>query len=214
MLNDTRAYVGRKVLERKLRHLKRSIKVCNINDAKSVGIIFNATHMVSFEIIKNFMKDLSVRKVNVTALGYVHSKKLIDHYLYRKGFVFFTKSNLNWYKRPVKDSVEDFIKKPFDILINLCLEDYYPIQYIVALSAATFKVGKYFNEPHYLDFMIDTEKEKQIMKDLKKEVSKDKKPDETNKDIEKDIDKKVEIELQLNFLLDQLLYYLSIIKRN
>ena len=214
MLNDTRAYIGRKVLERKLRHLNRNIRVCNINDAKNVGIIFNATHLVSFEIIKNFMKDLSVKKTNVTALGYVHSKKLIDHYLYRKGFIFFTRSNLNWYKRPLKDSVDDFIRKPFDILINLCLEDYYPIQYIVALSAATFKVGKYFKEPHYLDFMIDTEKEKQIMQDLKKEVDKDKKPDETNKDIERDIDKKVEIELQLNFLLDQLLYYLSIIKRN
>lgn len=214
MLSDTKAYIGRKVLERKLRHSKRNIKVCNISDAKRVGIIFNATHLVSFEIIKNFMKDLSGRRVSVSALGYVHSKKLIDHYLYRKGFIFFTRGNLNWYKKPVKDSVEDFIKKPFDILINLCLEDYYPVQYIVALSAATFKAGKYFNEPHYLDFMIDTEKEKQIMKELKKEVDKDKKPDEINKDIEKDIDKKVEIELQLNFLLDQLLYYLSIIKSN
>ena len=62
--------------------------------------------------------------------------------------------------------------------------------------------------------MIDIEKEKQVMHDLRKEVNIDKKPDDKNIDFEKDIDKKVEIELQLNFLLNQLIYYLSIIKSN
>jgi len=214
MLYDTKTFIGRKVLIRKLKHLKRVTKVCNINDARNIGIIFNATNMASFEIIRNFIKSLSGKKVKVNALGYVHSKKLIDHYLYRKGFDFFTKGNLNWFNKPVKDTVENFIKKPFDILINLYLEEYYPIQYIVALSASTFKVGKYFDEPNYLDFMIDIEKEKQVMHDLRKEVNIDKKPDDKNIDLEKDIDKKVEIELQLNFLLNQLIYYLSIIKSN
>lgn len=214
MLYDTKTFIGRKVLIRKLKHLKRVTKVCNINDARNIGIIFNATNMASFEIIRNFIKSLSGKKVKVNALGYVHSKKLIDHYLYRKGFDFFTKGNLNWFNIPVKDTVENFIKKPFDILINLYLEEYYPIQYIVALSASTFKVGKYFDEPNYLDFMIDIEKEKQVMHDLRKEVNIDKKPDDKNIDLEKDIDKKVEIELQLNFLLNQLIYYLSIIKSN
>ena len=214
MLYDTKTFIGRKVLIRKLKHLKRVTKVCNINDARNIGIIFNATNMASFEIIRNFIKSLSGKKVKVNALGYVHSKKLIDHYLYRKGFDFFTKGNLNWFNKPVKDTVENFIKKPFDILINLYLEEYYPIQYIVALSASTFKVGKYYDEPNYLDFMIDIEKEKQVMHDLRKEVNIDKKPDDKNIDLEKDIDKKVEIELQLNFLLNQLIYYLSIIKSN
>ena len=214
MLYDTKTFIGRKVIKRKLKHLKRVTKVCNINDARNIGIIFNATNMASFEIIKNFIKSLSGKKVKVNALGYVHSKKLIDHYLYRKGFDFFTKGNLNWFNKPVKDTVENFIKKPFDILINLYLEEYYPIQYIVALSASTFKVGKYYDEPNYLDFMIDIEKEKQVMHDLRKEVNIDKKPDDKNIDLEKDIDKKVEIELQLNFLLNQLIYYLSIIKSN
>ena len=91
MLYDTKTFIGRKVLERKLKHKKRATKVCNINDAKNIGIIFNATHLVSFEIIRNFMMSISSKKVNVYALGYVHSKKLIDHYLYRKGFDFFTK---------------------------------------------------------------------------------------------------------------------------
>jgi hypothetical protein len=80
LIDDTRVYFGRKVLQKKLRNLKRSTKVCNINSAKTVGIIYNATNSVSFEIIKDFTKILAQKKIEVSVLGYVHSKKLIDHY--------------------------------------------------------------------------------------------------------------------------------------
>jgi hypothetical protein len=214
MLNNTKVYIGKKVLERKLRDRVRSTKVCNINEAKNIGIIFNATQLVSFEIIRNLTKELTERKIKVFVLGYVQSKKLIDHYLYRKGFSFFTKSNLNWFKKPVSDSVEEFINIPFDMLINLCLEESFPIQYIVALSASTFKVGKYSDEPNYLDFMIDIEKEKQEMRDLQKQINEDKKNDSSNEEVEKEIEKKIDIDFQLNFLINQLMYYLSILKGN
>jgi hypothetical protein len=201
-LNNTKAYIGQKVLERKIRDRNRTIAVCNINDAKKIGIIFNATHLISFEIIRNFVKELSQKKISVNALGYVNSK----------GFNFFTKSNLNWFNKPVTDTVEEFINIPFDILINLCLEEYYPIHYVVALSISTFKVGKYFKEPNYLDLMIDIEKEKKVMKDIKSEVTDDIKPDKTDREIEESIEEKVDIEFQLDFLISQLMHYLSIIK--
>ena len=214
MLNNTKTYIGKRVLKRKLRDRARSTKVCNINEAKNIGIIFNATQLVSFEIIRNLTKELTERKIKVSVLGYVHSKKLIDHYLYRKGFSFFTKGNLNWFKKPVSESVEEFINIPFDILINLCLEESYPIQYIVALSASSFKVGKYSDEPNYLDFMIDIEKEKQEMRDLQKQITEDNKNESSDKEIEKEIEEKIDIDFQLNFLINQLLYYLSILKGN
>jgi hypothetical protein len=214
IIDDTKRYVGRRVLQNKLKSIKRNPKVCNINEAKSVGIIYNATNSVSFEIIRDFTRILMQKKIEVSVLGYVHSKKLIDHYLYRKGFDFFTKNNLNWYSRPKSDTVDDFIKKPYDILINLSLEKYYPIQYVLALSPSTFKVGKYFNEPNYMDMMIDIEKEKKAMKDVKEEISKDKKVDEQKKEIEKEVEEKVDLELELSFLINQIMHYLTIIKSN
>lgn len=214
LIDDTRVFMGNRVLQKKLRHLSRQTKVCNIDEAKTIGIVFNATNTVSFEIIKDFTKILTQKKIEVSVLGYVHSKKLIDHYLYRKGFDFFTKNNLNWYNRPVSDTVEDFIKKPYDILINLSLEKYYPIQYVLALSPSSFKVGKYFDEPNYMDMMIDIEKEKKAMKDVKDEVSRDKKVEVKKKEIENEVEKKVELELQLSFLINQIMHYLTIIKSN
>lgn len=214
LIDNTRVYVGRKVLQKKVRNLKRDASVCNINKAKTIGIIYNATNAVSFEIIRSFTKMLAQRKIEVSVLGYVDSKKLIDHYLYRKGFDFFTRNNLNWYNRPKSDTVEDFMKKPYDILINLSLEKYYPLQYVLALSPSTFKVGKYFEEPNYMDLMIDIEKEKKAIKDVKEEISRDIEVDEKKKEIEKEIEEKVDIELQLSFLINQIMHYLAIIKSN
>jgi len=214
VMDNTRVYVGRMLLQKKLRNLKRNTRVCNIDEAKTVGIIYNATNSVSFEIIKDFTKILAQKKIEVSVLGYVHSKKLIDHYLYRKGFDFFTKNNLNWYNRPQSDTVDDFMNKPYDILINLSLERYYPIQYVLALSPSSFKVGKYYDEPNYMDLMIDIEKEKKAMKDVKEEIARDKVVDEKKKEIEKEIEEKVDIELQLSFLINQIMYYLTIIKSN
>jgi len=214
LIDDTRVYIGRKVLHSKLKSLKRNIKVRNISEAKSVGIIYNATNAVSFEIIRDFTKILMQKKIEVSVLGYVDSKKLIDHYLYRKGFDFFTKNNLNWYNRPTSDTVDDFMKKPYDILINLSLEKYYPIQYVLALSPSSFKVGKYFKEPNYMDMMIDMEKEKKAMMDVREEITRNKKVDEQKMEIEKEVEEKVNIELQLSFLINQIMHYLTIIKSN
>jgi hypothetical protein len=205
---------GNRMLEKKLRNQHSETIVCNIKNAQHIGILYNATEFVSFEIIKDFAKLLDQSKAIVSILGYVNSKKLIDHYLYRKGFDFFSRNDLNWYYKPVSPTTENFIKQPFDILINLSLETYYPIQYIVALSSATFKVGKFTAGEKHLDLMIDMDKEKEQMKQLQEEIAPDHKAKAGSSDIEKDIEKKTQTELQLSFLINQLMHYLAIINKN
>ena len=212
LMNNIKAYVGHRVLNKHLSaHIRKPV-VCNINKAGHIGIIYNATESVSFEIIRDLVKDLTHEKRKVTVLGYVDSKKLIDNYLYRKGFDFFSKNELNWYSKPVSSTIDQFIKEPFDLLINLSLEDHYPIQYITALSPAAFKAGKFSPDDQILDFMIDIEKEKDTMRNLQKEIKKESGKKKNNAEIEADIERKTETELQLSFLINQLLHYLSIIK--
>jgi hypothetical protein len=213
LTNNIKSFIGKRMLSNTFKSQLRLPVVCNIREAQHIGIIYNATEYVSFEIIRNLVKELTHDSVKVAVLGYVDSKKLIDNYLYRKGFDFFSKNELNWYSKPVSTVVEDFIAEPFDILINLSLEDYYPIRYITALSPASFKVGKFDANDNYLDFMIDIEKEKQTMKSVHYEIMKDTHQQNENNDIEADLEKKTETELQLSFLINQLLHYLSILKK-
>jgi hypothetical protein len=213
-MDQIKISMGSRVLHSKLRNRTRIPAAVNIGDANHIGIIYNATEYVSFEIIRNLVKELTMKEDRkITVLGYVDSKKLIDHYLYRKGFDFFSKNELNWYYRPVSSLVEQFIAEPFDLLINLSLEDHYPIRYITALSAATFKAGKYTPDDVHLDFMIDIEREKQAMKNLHQEIMMDADKRSENPDIEADLEKKTETEMQLSFLINQLLHYLSMLKK-
>jgi hypothetical protein len=211
--NRIKTHLGRRALASRLKDQSRNSVICNIESAQHIGIIYNATEYVSFEIIRNLVRDLAQDSRKITVLGYVDSKKLIDHYLYRKGFDFFSRNDLNWYSKPVSSVVNHFMTEPFDILINLSLEDYYPIRYITALSPATFKVGKYAPDELYLDFMIDIEKEKQTMKNLHKEIMKETDNKQEKDELEADVEKKTETELQLSFLINQLLHYLAILKK-
>lgn len=211
--DQIKSRIGESILARKMRNHKRTPVICTIEEANNIGIIYNATEFVSFEIIRSLVKELTRDSRKVTVLGYVDSKKLIDHYLYRKGFDFFSKNELNWYFKPVSSVVDSFASEPFDLLINLSLEDYYPIRYITALSPALLKAGRYSPDEQYLDFMIDIEKEKRTMRNLQQEIMKDSDHPHENEDIEADLEKKTETELQLNFLINQLLHYLSLLKK-
>jgi hypothetical protein len=213
IIENAKTYMGNRAINAYLRNTRRELRSCNIHEAKTIGILFNATHQVSFEIVKELVKDLDTKKNDIEVLGFVDSKQLIDHYLYRKGFEFFTRNQLNWYYKPTLENVETFIKKPFDILIDLSLDDPYPIRYILACSQAKFKAGRFSKEHEYLDFMIDIEKEKKTMSDIRTELEKDVEHGKLrNKDVEKIVDKKIQTEIQLNFLINQLLHYLSLIK--
>jgi len=212
-IENTKSYLGERAIRKYLKNSSRNMLSCNIHEAKTIGILFNATHQVSFEIVKELVKNISGKKNSIDVLGFVDSKQLIDHYLYRKGFDFFTRSQLNWYYKPMSNVVSAFVTKPFDLLIDLSLDNPFPIRYILACSVAKFKAGKYQKNQEYLDLMIDIEKEKQNMNNIQHELEKESKNNrKKNKELEKIIDKKIQTEIQLNFLINQLVHYLSLIK--
>jgi hypothetical protein len=211
--DNIKAGIGRHMLAGKAGSADRKITLCTLTEAKKIGIIYNATEYISFEIVRDLVKQLSNNAVSIMVLGYVDSKKLIDHYLYRKGFDFFCKTDLNWYYKPISSQTDQFINEPFDILINLSLDYQFPIHYISSASKASFKTGRFSSTDTSLDFMIDIEKEKETMKSLHRDIVREKKSMPENGDISSDIEKRTEIEFQLKFLIDQLLHYLSILKK-
>jgi len=205
-------YLRKRSINQRPQRLNR--KVFNFNEIKTAGIIFDATHLVSYDVVKNFLKVLKEKNIEVTIIGYVNSKYLIDLYLYRKGFIFLTKNDINWYGKPNISIIQPFIDKEFDILFDLTLEECFPLKYISIMSKAKFKVGKYSEANDYLDFMIDINKEKNLLKQIKDEIKLEKNKNITrfSKEEENEIEKRVEIEIELNFLINQIIYYLSIIK--
>jgi len=129
-------------LRRESLQLVRQRKDPNIHTNASIGILYDATERETFEIVREFYRDLRSNGNSPASLGYIDFKEVTFHPLARPESDYFFKHQLNWMQKPNSTVVENFINEPFDILINLTLKDFYPIDYIAALSKAGLKIGR------------------------------------------------------------------------
>lgn len=147
--------MGYRSLRRRVNKLSRNREFVNIKDAETVGILFQPVDDKSFETVKLFLKSLTEEGKQIFAIGYVDSPKIPDFYLLRKGINFFCKHDLSLFFRPEPVFVDDFIEREFDLLINLSVDNLYPLEYIYALSKAKFKAAKSLNGSDHSDLTID-----------------------------------------------------------
>ena len=152
--------LGSRVLRKKLRTYERVRESHNLTTAKTAGILFTPTDQVSFEQIKHFLAYLNTFKLQIYVLGYIDSKVIPETFLFWKGINFFSRKDLNWKKVPNSKVVSDFIEKPFDMLFDLSITDYFAVSYISRLSKSKFKVGRFTNEHDSYDLMFELENNK------------------------------------------------------
>ena len=132
---------GKWIFQKDLSSNKRIKVICNLNDAKSIGILYDATFEDQINKVKPFVDYFFNLKKDVKALGFVNAKELSYFHSPKLQYDFFYKKDLNWYYKPQNYIIDNFIKKDYDILINLCDSSCIPIKYLVASSVAHFKVG-------------------------------------------------------------------------
>ena len=162
LFSNIRHRIGRIVLHKNLKKLQRTKKVYNFISARRIGILFNGTREEHFDQVIEFYKSLRMKGINTHAIGYVEAKDVPDKYLFKKDFHFILKKDVNWYYRPISEEVEKFIQGNFDILIDLNLKEEFPCQFLVGLSNAHFKVGRFTDKEGFYDLMIQIDKGKKI----------------------------------------------------
>lgn len=162
--------IGQLVFQRELNTNKRLKEVSSLEKAKSIGILYDATNKDQINKIEPFVKYFFELKKEVKALGYVNKKKLDDCHIPKLNYDFFYIKDLNWYYKPQNYIIDNFIKKEYDILINLSDSNCIPIKYLVASSVARFKIGQFEEGYEIYDLMIKLEKEKgleRLMEEIK-----------------------------------------------
>ncbi len=154
-------YVGNYFLSGELKGAKRDKKFLNINDAKKIGILFDATNKENFELVKKYIAYLKEMKKQVKAIGYYNLKDTPSMAYSKLEYDFFCKKDLTWYGVPNSIYVKNFIVDSYDILLDLNIDDHFPLHYIAAMSNATFKVGKKSEKNNStFDLMIEYTSEK------------------------------------------------------
>ncbi len=153
-----RGQLANYLFNRELRNHVRKPHTVAFEDAKSIGIIYDATENDDYELVKNYVKELRDQKKDVLALGFVNQEELPNMRFSKLGLDFFTRKNLNWYFKPSHPMVSKFIDGDFDIMIFLNVENLTPLKYVAAATKAHFKIGKYDGKnSRYCDCMIKTE---------------------------------------------------------
>ena len=155
-LKTPREKFGRFFFNRDHGKVMRQRAVYNLETAKTIGLLYDATDEKEYHTICEFVKSLQNDNKTVKALGYLNYN-IIPHYCIPKlSFDYFIMKDISLFYIPNNTFIEDFLKNDFDLLIDLTTKDFFPIQYIAGMSKAKFKVGRDgVNHSNYFDFMLN-----------------------------------------------------------
>jgi hypothetical protein len=142
---------------KKLCTAPRNKQFVKLSDAKTIGIIFEATNSETFETVKKFIIQLKEYTKNVRAIGYV-DEKITPNYSYIKTDIdLFNKKELKSFYQPQSPYIKTFMDDEKDLLIDLNFNQKIPLQFIAASSKAKCKVGLHVPENERLhDILIAT----------------------------------------------------------
>lgn len=155
--NSLKLRLGSWKLKSSLKKIKRGAQVCSLANAKTVGVSFVATNQADLGAVNKILKKLTERNIQTFVIGYIPVKKPDDFYLSQKGFNFFSDADLDFTLIPKGESVIEFMDTTFDILIDFGSNGFFPMNYMLSMSKAKFKVGM-MGEGTPFDMMMDIDK--------------------------------------------------------
>ncbi len=123
----------------------------NLNNAKTVGILFDATELLRRDIVLEYAEKLRKQNKRIKLLGFFDDATDSENY----PFDFYNRKQVDWAFRPKGEQVQSFIKQDFDLLMNIDSQSLIHTEYIAALSNAKLRVGPCTEHTYCYDLMID-----------------------------------------------------------
>lgn len=149
----TRYFFNKYIAENKI---DRSINITSLDKAKNVGIICDITTEDTYKEIYAVFAGLQNTRRSAWLIGYIDEKTVPFYCLQQLTADFFCYKDLNWFGRPEKVQINDFIQAEFDLLIDFSQESYPAILALLELSHAHFIVGGAAPKAKYYDLLINT----------------------------------------------------------
>lgn len=124
----------------------------NLNNANTIGILFDATELSVRDTILHYVENLRKRgKRSIKLLGYFDDLTDSENH----PFDYYNRKQVDWAFRPQGEQIQNFIKQDFDLLMNINPASLIHTEYIAALSHAKLRVGPYTEHTYCYDLMID-----------------------------------------------------------
>jgi hypothetical protein len=136
-----RLKIGDAILRHKSASMKRKTSYSNLEQVKNIGIVWDASKIEDLTYLSKFCQKMNEKKTEVKVLGYFPGNNLPNQYTAIRYFSIIKDEELNFFYHPKSSDSNSFIKKRFDVLIDLNFKKLFPLQYISFLSNACLKVG-------------------------------------------------------------------------
>ncbi len=165
MITTIRRKAGAYILNRNLKQNKRGVRPISLKEVQSVLIISDMDRADHFKACLDYEKFLrreeGVRQVDI--LAYTDKKQIPDDLIANQNHFFLCRKDLNWFYSPISKDIVKLLKSKHQLLIDASFEEKFPLNFALAVSNASFKVGKK-EEYHekYLDFMVDLKNDSDI----------------------------------------------------
>ena len=141
LFDNVRLKIGKFILSKKAAGAKRKIYYSNIGQVKKIGIVWDATNIHEFSSLSKFYHKMHDRSIEARIIGYYPGKDLPDQYTALRYLTVIRRRELNLLNMPVSEESKSFMNNRFDILIDVNFKKVFPLQCIIELSNAGFKVG-------------------------------------------------------------------------
>ena len=119
---------------------------------KNVLVLSDVTDETNLKIAEKYVGRLKKKADKVQLIGYVDTKEVLENY----NFLVLGKKDLNWLWKPKRAAIDNLKSQRFDLLINLCQQDCFPLEYLAVSLDANYKIGALTDYPNNYDLMLDS----------------------------------------------------------
>ena len=156
IVENFKTYLWARRMHKIAKKLNRNRQMVGLDLTKRVGIYFHYDGEKSYETANKFASYLRDRGISAMLLTYSETKEIPENLLESPYFGVFLKSQLGFNRVPHNDTVNMFVKQPFDIFFDLSLNNHFQNLFIANASHAGFKVGRTSEEGlNIFDFTLE-----------------------------------------------------------
>ena len=141
LFKNFRLNLGQSALRNRSGSVKRAANKFDYATASQIGILWDATSDSGLNVISSFIKKMNETGKHTEVLAYIPGKEVSDRLTGLSYMKFLRPNDLSFTFIPVSDDAREFMKKKYDILIDINPSRVFPLTYIATLSNALIRVG-------------------------------------------------------------------------
>ncbi len=134
--------IRRRSIIRDLKAAPREKKIDNIEEVRTIGVICRLSDEASWNILHHFAKVMENQGKTVHIMALLDSGQDLNFVItHQNTHICRTKSDFNVWGLPSDDSIEPFVSRHYDLLIDTIGDENFFAQYVALRTQANLKVA-------------------------------------------------------------------------